>query len=232
MAVGVWSCYVWDVVLTTFGTWFSSAAGAARAAARCEELRRPQTSGDVGCARGLCPRGLEGRQRARVDALCVRGGRSEARTDPAPVGGRGPRGGPVRTHECVEAGALERFGGVPEGCDPFSAGWAGWGEGAGGNGTLSPNGHGPVYFPGTLFPGPARAPYQAHLNITLTCYAIHDILYVPVLTRPPSFVLFLKRLEGPVCPGARGARPRGGRDTGVLAVPAQARIALGAQAKR
>ena len=113
----------------------------------------------------------------------------------------------------------------PRGGDSFSAGWAGWGEGAGGNGTLSPNGHGPVYLPGTLFPGPARAPYQAHLNITLTCYAIHDILYVPVLTRPPSFVLFLKRLEGPVCPGARGARPRGGRDTGVLAVPAQARIA-------
>ena len=79
--------------LTTFGTRFSSAAGAARAAAHCEELRRPQTSGDVGCAHGLCPRGLEGRQRARVNALCVRGGRSGARTEPCARGwARPPRG--------------------------------------------------------------------------------------------------------------------------------------------
>ena len=60
----------------------------------------------------------------------------------APVGGRFGR------VKASGVALVKRFGGVPDGCDPFSAGWAGWGEGARGNGTLSPNGPGPVGLPG------------------------------------------------------------------------------------
>ena len=71
---------------------------------------------------------------------------------------------------------------------------------------------------------PAHAPVSHTWNIRSTCYATTDIPLC-MITNPPTLLIF--SIKGPgVVPGARGARPRGGRYAGQRAAPARTRLAL------